>query len=592
MSTKNMPEFILSGKKESAMKKDLFSLDLRLAPLFDLLRNKASGLPLALALEGKPGSGKTYALHWVESQIEKWNSLSKKAREGHPKITPLWFCPLTEKVEPLSLFSEWEKRLEEEKGSRIVVLIDDLDFCGETEALKLLQLIATCSLPLLFVVAFSRETLIQIIQHARKVQGWGRVESLSFLESIFALSFRLGPSPEQAKIFFDYQVRSLGFLEDAADSTHEDSLREAVLQLTQYNPGHVLRILQQATAITFSAKKAGMGDPFLLGVQALQASVLDSWLARLGADLLNPSVTHWLTALAEEAHNPYVEYSWVVNQQMEEENQKNNQGGRVGYGAATSATPTDPPAELSFSIIHEWVWDLLKIPMDFTILNPVGALPSMEEITQEVEVSEQLEISELISKISVDFKRGLATECDQALSALSVEALEGLVQLNLADLSFSETDLILLSTLQSLERLNLHNAQIKQLDWIKPLKKLKNLNLACTPISNLSPLTDLLQLEVLDMSYTQVKDLTPLASLENLTSLILYGSPVEELAPIDGLKNLEQLNLSLTKVDDTQLVHLENLTKLKHLFLRETAVSKDRVLLLKQKLGFDLEVGI
>ena len=592
MIAKNTPEFTLPSAKKSTKQMDLFSLDLRLAPLFDLLRNKTSGLPLALALEGKSGSGKTYALHWIESQIKEWNRLSKKAREGHPKVSLLRFFPLTEKMESSSLFAEWEKRLEEEKGNRIVVLIDDLDCCGETEALKLLQLIATCSLPLFFVVTFSRETLIQMIQHARKVQGWGRVESLSFLEGIFALSFRLDPSPEQAKIFFDYQVHLLGFLEDASDPAYEELLRDAVLQVAQNNPGHILRLLRQAAAIAFSAKKSGLGDLHLVGVQALQASVLESWLARLGADLLDPSVVVWLTALAEEARNPYVEYSWVLNQQMEEENQKNNQGGRVGYGVPGSAPSTTPPTGLSFSMIHEWIWNLLKIPMDFTLLNPMGSLPSMEDLPEEIEVLEKLDVSELISKISMDFKRVLATECGHSLSALSPEVLANVVQLNLADLSLSATDLLLLSMMESLERLDLHNAQIEGLDWVEPLKKLKSLNLACTQIADLSPLEGLTQLEGLDASYTQVDDLSPLSSLENLTALILYGTPVHSLAPLKELKNLERLNLSLSKVEDEELVYLENLTKLKHLFLRETAVSKEQVLKLKEKLGFDLEVGI
>lgn len=73
--------------------KDQLNLETRLASTFDILRHKNTRCPLAVAVYGDWGTGKTSAMRWLETRLNEWNTLDDPKRGGHPRAYPVWFDP-------------------------------------------------------------------------------------------------------------------------------------------------------------------------------------------------------------------------------------------------------------------------------------------------------------------------------------------------------------------------------------------------------------------------------------------------------------------------------------------------------------------
>ena len=73
--------------------KDQLNLETRLASTFDILRHKNTRCPLAVAVYGDWGTGKTSAMRWLETRLREWNTLDNPDRMGHPRAYPVWFDP-------------------------------------------------------------------------------------------------------------------------------------------------------------------------------------------------------------------------------------------------------------------------------------------------------------------------------------------------------------------------------------------------------------------------------------------------------------------------------------------------------------------
>ncbi len=72
---------------------DGFELAYRMGPIYDILRHKDTRTPLAIAVYGDWGTGKTTAMRWLEGLARQWNQAIPPA--GHTKISlrPVWFYP-------------------------------------------------------------------------------------------------------------------------------------------------------------------------------------------------------------------------------------------------------------------------------------------------------------------------------------------------------------------------------------------------------------------------------------------------------------------------------------------------------------------
>ncbi|MEM7361650.1 MAG: hypothetical protein AAF335_01415 [Bacteroidota bacterium] len=130
----------------------------------------------------------------------------------------------------------------------------------------------------------------------------------------------------------------------------------------------------------------------------------------------------------------------------------------------------------------------------------------------------------------------------------------------------------ILSSFTSLVELEIYTyeANIKSLDFIKPLKNLKTLSLQGFPVvKDIKPIKDKTNLEILKLiGFDDLEDLNPLESLKNtLKELKLFQlMKVKDFSPVGKLKKLSILSIyDIPKVKE--LSFLKNLKKLKELIL-------------------------
>ncbi len=71
--------------------RDSFNLRYRLGPVFDIVRYPDTRTPMAIAVYGDWGTGKTTAMKWLHGLIKEWNDHGKA--KDKIKIRPVWFYP-------------------------------------------------------------------------------------------------------------------------------------------------------------------------------------------------------------------------------------------------------------------------------------------------------------------------------------------------------------------------------------------------------------------------------------------------------------------------------------------------------------------
>jgi formylglycine-generating enzyme required for sulfatase activity len=105
--------------------RDTFSLDFRLGPIYDILRHPKTKTPMAIAIHGDWGSGKTSAMRWLDDKLAVWTRDGTVGDEPDQKISvkTVWFYP-------------WKYHSKEDvwRGLISEVIIKSLDVDGATIA--------------------------------------------------------------------------------------------------------------------------------------------------------------------------------------------------------------------------------------------------------------------------------------------------------------------------------------------------------------------------------------------------------------------------------------------------------------------------
>ncbi|MCG8404581.1 MAG: P-loop NTPase fold protein [Phycisphaerales bacterium] len=94
------------------------------------------------------------------------------------------------------------------------------------------------------------------------------------------------------------------------------------------------------------------------------------------------------------------------------------------------------------------------------------------------------------------------------------------------------------------------------------------------PVASLQP-EDLPQVRELGLAFTDLRNLKPLSALTALQALNLNGAQIKnaELAHLEKLTTLQMLDLEGTQITDAGLAHLQKLTVLKRLYLDDTRIT-------------------
>ncbi len=86
-----LSDLAVEDSNRSHHETDQLQLGQRLGPTFDILRHKNTDTPMAVAISGDWGSGKTSAMRWLQSRLETWSKQNN--RDDHPAIRTVWFDP-------------------------------------------------------------------------------------------------------------------------------------------------------------------------------------------------------------------------------------------------------------------------------------------------------------------------------------------------------------------------------------------------------------------------------------------------------------------------------------------------------------------
>ena len=124
-------------------------------------------------------------------------------------------------------------------------------------------------------------------------------------------------------------------------------------------------------------------------------------------------------------------------------------------------------------------------------------------------------------------------------------------ELRLEEAEFEEADYEAISQMTGLERLEIVDSPISQLDFLKNLTSLKRLHIRGSrepagTFSDLSALAGLINLEDLYLYLDGVSDLNGLSGMSGLKSLVLTGNmEIADLSPLAGLTKLQSLEVPL-----------------------------------------------
>ena len=121
--------------------------------------------------------------------------------------------------------------------------------------------------------------------------------------------------------------------------------------------------------------------------------------------------------------------------------------------------------------------------------------------------------------------------------------------------------------METLTRLEVHNANIRDLTGLEFATRLEEINCNNNLISDLSPLTGLVNLRVIELRDNVISDLSPIAGLINLEWLIFTRNSIRELSPVEGLINLVGLAVEDNLISD--LSPISGLIKLERVWLHE-----------------------
>ena len=155
-------------------------------------------------------------------------------------------------------------------------------------------------------------------------------------------------------------------------------------------------------------------------------------------------------------------------------------------------------------------------------------------------------------------------KCDDP-NITSLEGIQQLVNLKLLDMGEQGTqidDLMPVRNLKNLQRLEIPNSEIKNIEYLTRLPMLNTLNLRGNHITDLTYLPYMYPLNQLDLSYQgpdYIRDITPLSYMSNsMQTLSLQGNKISDISALANFRALKYLSIRDNRI--TSIAALDNMT--------------------------------
>lgn len=127
-----------------------------------------------------------------------------------------------------------------------------------------------------------------------------------------------------------------------------------------------------------------------------------------------------------------------------------------------------------------------------------------------------------------------------------------------------------LSRFEELECLEMWNYGIRDISFVRSMRKLKRLILSGNQIADISPLADLTDLELLYIDNNRISDISPLSNLRKIRHLGLIGNSISNLTPLASMTNMRSLHLGKNLIRD--ITPLEGMKQLEIVSLDQNPI--------------------
>ena len=117
------------------------------------------------------------------------------------------------------------------------------------------------------------------------------------------------------------------------------------------------------------------------------------------------------------------------------------------------------------------------------------------------------------------------------------------------------------------------NTFLQNLVPVSRLINLRKLNISNTEINFLQPIQGLMNLESLNISHTYIRDLSPLKEMTNLKYLNIMNTPVDDFAPLLNDNSLELIEADSTDLNPSQIIVLKESQRQVHVIYQTEALT-------------------
>jgi hypothetical protein len=635
---------------ESADIDDSFDLALRVGSVYDVLRHPDTETPLAVAIYGDWGAGKTSAMRWLDGRLRDWN---KRGRgKNRIKVHPAWFYP-------------WKYHEKQDVWRGLVAEI----------ILKCLELEGTTAKTVLSMAG-----------------DLGRFLGAAFVDMVSGLKIKTGIAEADLSKLKDLRDHAREFVrpEAAYLNEFEAALEKWIGKTLGKNERMVVfiddldRCMPEVALQVLEALKLYLNIPRLIFVLGVDRSVVEALVAKHYGELglaeaksrdylakmfqvevalapSQPQIESFLQQLLEQnpawqaldatAKEVFGQVTHALGARSPREIKRLvNSSLMAGAGARLSALADQPGAEPPTPTQGMQVFFVRRVLEDYKRATLVGdserGTPFFRAWFEAVAaggpttVRLPTKLTTILDKARSEERGGRGeferevfdrtfeecrSEVPEAFHALvSTERFRRLLDLlqdpqlgELMRLPYPAEGAVIGGALgdiggaalvreavaevlgkdvadvtpkdwSKVTELDLSDSGIADLDPLRGLSNLETLDLTNTQVADLDPLRGLSNLERLDLTNTQVADLEPLRGFSSLIWLVLEGTKVVDLRPLRGLSTLEWLDLERTQVVD--LEPLRGLAHLEFLWLSETQVEPESLQALQQALP-ELEIN-
>lgn len=202
---------------------------------------------------------------------------------------------------------------------------------------------------------------------------------------------------------------------------------------------------------------------------------------------------------------------------------------------------------------------------DFSPLTRLSSLTTLSITGIEIDTRQRDELAAALPGCAIHSDTPRAATTDITLGGVTFKST--VTELKLEDLDIH--DISALAECGALKWLDLSGNNIGDLTPLMNLPQLESVDISGNLVTDLRPLMGLTSLRSVNAAGNRIMDTAAVGAMSALSSLDLSDNPISDFSGLRRLRNLVSLRLVNTGITDYDLIHLEQMSLLKNLWLDE-----------------------